>query len=38
MDGFWKYINKNTKKYKMIFRPVFLEYLMLRVLGNPCST
>jgi len=26
------------KKYKMIFRLVFLEYLMLRGLGNPCST
>jgi hypothetical protein len=38
MNGFWKYINKNTKKYKMIFRLVFLEYLMLRGLGNPCST
>jgi hypothetical protein len=38
MDGFWKYIKRNTKKYKMIFRLVFLEYLMLRGLGNPCST
>jgi len=32
------YKQKYEKKYKMIFRLVFLEYLMLRGLGNPCST
>jgi hypothetical protein len=30
-------IYKNTKNYKMIFRLVFLEYLMLRSPGKPCS-
>jgi len=32
------YKQKCEKKYKMIFRLVFLEYLKLRGLGNPCST